>query len=195
MDEKTKKWLAIGGMSFGGTVLIGLATLALVGVIVMRVLTASGVIEGYLPKPKVDKAEIGPQVNLDWTVQSITGDTYPFEAARGKVIFINFWATWCPPCRAEMPSIQRLYDELKDEKIRFFMVSNEDYRTVTDFITEKGYTFPVYTIDQAPPEEFITQGIPATFVISPDGELIMTHVGAAKWDDPEVVQLLRDLMP
>lgn len=195
MQEQTKNWLAIGGLSVGGAVLIGLATLALVGVIVLRVLSASGVIEGILPKPKLQQAEVGPEVDLDWTVQSIEGDTYPLEAAAGNVLFINFWATWCPPCRAEMPSIQRLYDELNGEKIRFFIVSNEDYRTVTNYVYGNNFTFPAYTMDSNPPVELHTQGIPATFIIDPKGHLVYSHVGAAKWDDPAVIAFLRDLMP
>ena len=195
MKENTRKWLAIGGLSFGGVLLIGLATLALVSVIVLRFLSTTDAFEGFLPTPKVGQASVGPQMDLDWTIQSVDGDTYPLEAATGNVIFINFWATWCPPCRTEMPSIQRLYDELNGEKIRFFIVSNEDYRTVSNYLYDKGYTFPAYTMDTVPPEQFQTEGIPATFIIGPDGRLVFSHVGAAKWDDPAVVEMLRELMP
>ncbi len=112
----------------------------------------------------------------------------------GEVLFINFWATWCGPCRDEFPSVQRLHDELAPEGVKFMMISDEDYRVVTDFTVEFGYTVPQYTFEGELPETFAHYGIPATYVVGRDGRIMVSHTGAAKWDSPQVKELLRGLL-
>ena len=90
---------------------------------------------------------------------------------KGKVIFLNFWATWCPPCRGEMPSIQKLYDKTKKDGLVFICISNESEGTVYKFIKENGYTFPIYTYSGYIPQVYEYTGIPTTFIISKDGKI------------------------
>jgi thiol-disulfide isomerase/thioredoxin len=136
----------------------------------------------------------GALADYDWTVKSLDGQNFNMAEAKGKVVFLNFWATWCPPCVAEMPSIQRLYEKIKDQKIMFVCISNEDPSKVSHFVREKGVTFPVYCLRGEPPAVFRTRGIPATFILSPDGKVAFRHVGGAKWDDEKSVVFLKDLM-
>jgi thiol-disulfide isomerase/thioredoxin len=130
----------------------------------------------------------------DWTVQSLDGQDFKMADAKGKVVFLNFWATWCPPCVAEMPSIQRLHEKLKDDGVVFICVSKEETSKVSQFVKEKGLTFPIYTMRGAPPAIFKTRGIPATFILSPDGRIAFKHVGSAKWDDDKSIDFIKGLI-
>ena len=132
--------------------------------------------------------------DYDWTVQSLDGQDFKMTEAKGKVVFLNFWATWCPPCVAEMPSIQRLHEKLKDDGIAFVCISNEEASKINQFVREKGFTFPIYTMRGAPPAIFKTRGIPSTFILSPDGKIAFKHVGSAKWDDEKSIDFIKGLV-
>jgi thiol-disulfide isomerase/thioredoxin len=130
----------------------------------------------------------------DWAVKSLDGQDFKMADAKGKVVFLNFWATWCSPCVAEMPSIQRLHEKLKDDGVVFVCVSNEETSKVSQFVKEKGLTFPIYTIRGTPPDVFKTRGIPATFILSPEGKIAFKHIGSAKWDDKRSIDFIKGLM-
>jgi thiol-disulfide isomerase/thioredoxin len=132
--------------------------------------------------------------DYDWTVKSLAGQDFKMADTKGKVVFLNFWATWCPPCVAEMPSIQQLHEKLKDEGVVLVCISNEEASKVSRFVNEKGFTFPIYTIRGAPPAVFKTRGIPATFILSPDGKIAFRHIGSAKWDDDKSIDFIKGLM-
>ncbi len=131
--------------------------------------------------------------DYNWIVRSLKGEDLNFSSLKGKTVFINFWATWCLPCRVEMTSIQQLYDNLKDTGVVFACISDEDTKTVSDYIKKKGYTFPIYTITGDPPRAFAAEGIPSTFILAPDGTIAFKHVGASNWNDPSVTQFIRGL--
>jgi len=132
-------------------------------------------------------------VDYDWVVQSLDGQDFKMADVKGKVVFLNFWATWCSPCVAEMPSIQRLYEKLKGEGVLFVCISNEESSKVSGFAREKGFTFPIYTMHGAPPAVFKTRGIPATFILSPDGKIAFKQIGSAKWDDGKSIDFIKGL--
>jgi len=132
--------------------------------------------------------------DYDWTIQSLNGQDFKMIDTKGKVVFLNFWATWCPPCVAEMPSIQRLHEKLKDDGVVFVCVSNEETSKVSQFVKEKGLTFPIYTIRGTPPDVFKTRGIPATFILSPEGKIAYKHIGSAKWDDERSIDFIKGLI-
>ena len=133
------------------------------------------------------------KMDYNWRVQGLDGKELHVGKTKGKVVFLNFWATWCFPCVAEMPSIQRLYDEIKSEEIHFMCVSDEDGKKVSKFVKENGFTFPLYTLVGEKPHVFKTRGIPATFIISQDGQIVFKHVGAAKWDDKTSIDFIKEL--
>ena len=117
-----------------------------------------------------------------------------FSQSRGKIVFINFWATWCKPCVQEMPSIQNLYDNMKDEDIVFLIVSRENIETVQSFIEKEQYNFPVYHLPEKDlPNVFKTNGIPATFILDREGVIVYKHVGSANWDDESCRSFLQEL--
>ena len=134
------------------------------------------------------------RMDYNWRVQGLDGKELDVGKTKGKVIFLNFWGTWCPPCVAEMPSIQRLYDRIKSEEIHFICVSEEGRTKVSKFVKEKGFTFPLYTLVGEKPQVFKTRGIPATFIISQDGQIVFKHVGSANWDHKTSIDYIKGLM-
>ncbi len=125
----------------------------------------------------VDDTEI---FDFNFSVRDIKGNIVSADQFKGKVIFLNLWATWCGPCRAEMPTIQDLYNEVDHEKIVFLMLSLDnigDEEKVKKFITKKEFTFPVYTRTTSLPELLHVPSIPTTLVVSKGGKVVSRNVG------------------
>lgn len=114
---------------------------------------------------------------------------------KGKVVFINFWATWCPPCRAEMPSIESLYQKVKDNKnIVFLMVDvDNDYAKAKKYMDRKKLTLPVYTPASAIPETLMSGTIPTTLILDKKGQLVFKHEGAGDFTNQKVMDFLQQL--
>ncbi|WP_432411304.1 TlpA family protein disulfide reductase [Rasiella sp. SM2506] len=121
------------------------------------------------------------------------GNTMSLSELKGKVIFMNFWATWCPPCIAEMPSIDKLHEEMGAE-VAFVMLSlDQDFQKAKDFDTRKGYNLPIYTLVGNLPSMYQSSSIPTTYIIDANGNLALTHMGMADYSDPEFKKFLSDL--
>ena len=120
----------------------------------------------------IDKTEQVVLTGYKWDLKDMDGSVFHFEETKGKVIFLNFWATWCPPCIAEMSSMQTLYDVYKN-KIEFVFVSNEQRSVINKFLKEKGYTFKVYHSVTQYPDSFDVSSIPRTFLIDKKGSIII----------------------
>lgn len=117
---------------------------------------------------------------------SLDGEFHQLKEFEGQTIFMNVWATWCPPCIAEMPNIQKLYDEMPSGDIRFVMLSiDEDPDKVQSFIERKEFTFPVYILSGGLPRSFQSPVVPTTYVIAPDGRIVMKHEGMASYHSEE----------
>lgn len=134
--------------------------------------------------------------NADYSMQLMTLDGTPvsFSDFKGKTIFLNFWATWCPPCIAEMPNIQNLYDDIGGEDdIVFVLVSlDNDPQKAKDFVGRKEFTFPVYSAITKP-RIYDTSIVPTTYVISPKGEIMLKHQGMAKYDTESFKNFLKSV--
>ena len=117
------------------------------------------------------------------------------SALKGRITLLNFWATWCPPCREEMPSIERLAASLKGESFAVAAISvKEDPKTVDGFLKQFPYTFPIYLDPTgAASGNFVTRGIPTTFILDKEARAIAAIVGSRPYDEPEVLDLFRDL--
>jgi thiol-disulfide isomerase/thioredoxin len=133
------------------------------------------------------------QIDYDWSVRTLDGEKIVLSQFKGKPIFLNFWATWCRPCVAEMPSIQNLYDSLEGSGVAFIMVSQEEEETLREFVQTTGYTFPVYRSDKYLPEVFHARGVPITFISDNTGGIVAKHYGSAQWDHDSCVTFIRDL--
>jgi len=106
------------------------------------------------------------------------------KALKGKVIFMNIWATWCAPCVAEMPNINKLYGKVGDNpNIVFLMISHDKtMQKAVDWVKKKGFDFPIYQMASALPDVYETGVIPSTFVISPDGKVVLQKTGMANYN-------------
>ncbi len=128
----------------------------------------------------------------NWTLEDLDEHQVPFSQFQGKAVFLNIWATWCGPCVREMPSIARLAarETFKDKNIAFVCVSvDDDTETVRRFVRDKNWPMTVLHASVRPPV-FQTEGIPATFIISPAGQIVAAEVGSSDWDQPDVVAFL-----
>lgn len=145
------------------------------------------------PDISLSEAEI-VEASYDVQLTSLDGEHVVLDRFRGKTIFMNFWATWCPPCLAEMPLIQELYDDLKDEDIAFVMVSTDESAEIARTYFEKnGFTLPVYMLSGPLPEPYTSQVLPTTYVISPDGHLVTRHAGMANYNSDKFRSFLLGL--
>ncbi|MDA3941944.1 MAG: TlpA disulfide reductase family protein [Bacteroidetes bacterium] len=142
--------------------------------------------------PAEEQATLGSG-EFNWTLTSSNGNPVALSAFEGKVIFLNFWATWCPPCIAEMPDIQELYNKYGD-RVAFLLVTDEKPETVTAFMERKGFEMPVFYHRQAVPGLFASQSIPTTFIINPNGKIVIRKTGAAKWNSQKMHQLIDEML-
>lgn len=145
--------------------------------------------------PSINKVEEAEKINTyNWELKGVNTSNINFKEFEGKVIFVNFWATWCPPCRAELPMIQNLYDEYKD-KIEFVFVTDESLGTVEKFFNKNNYNLPTYNSKSMPPQKFTeTNSIPATYLLDKKGNIIIDKTGSADWDSTKVKELLDKLI-
>ncbi len=151
-----------------------------------------GLVETGLIQPEIQEAGV-LEANYDFRLVNQAGEVVNFEEFKGQTVFLNFWATWCPPCIAEMPNIQSLYEDVGDE-MAFVMISqDEDAHKAFQFVNRKGYEFPVYMLSSRLPKVFQHQSIPTTYVISPEGKIVVSHSGFAKYSTDEFKAFLRGL--
>ena len=133
------------------------------------------------------------KADFDFNLRDSDGNVTSLKALEGKVIFINLWATWCPPCIAEMPSIDKLYDTVGDD-VAFVMLSlDRKFETAIAFNERKGYGFPIYAPADNIPAMYNTNSIPSTYVIDAKGNLALTHRGMADYSAPEFIEFLNSL--
>ncbi|PWH82203.1 TlpA family protein disulfide reductase [Brumimicrobium oceani] len=176
MNDKNKAWLKKRKWDIVFVAFIGLMFIPSVRMPVM-----SFVQRLFAGSPSEIAAEDQKTVNsMDWILLDLEGKQHNFSASHGKITIVNMWATWCPPCVAEMPSLQKLYDKYGDE-LAFYFVSNEQPSKIDRFMNAKNYTFPVYIPASNYPKEFDSNSLPTTYVLNQEGKIIMEEVGAHDW--------------
>ena len=136
-----------------------------------------------------------PEMAPDFTLADMDGNSHKLSDYRGKPVIINFWATWCPPCREEMPSMERAWNKIKEQNIAMLAINvGEDEDTIFTFMADYPASFTILLdtsgtmIDQWP-----VQGLPTTFVVSPDGRLVYRAIGGREWDDEKLLEQIRKL--
>lgn len=142
---------------------------------------------------KVSDTEVVTMEDYNWNLKALDDTSINLSQSKGNVILINFWATWCPPCIAEMPSLQALYNEYGD-KVDFYFVSSEKPEMLSKFLQKKGYTFPVYIQFQEAPLELQSNALPTTYLISKSGEIIIKETGAADWNSDKTRKIIEELL-
>jgi thiol-disulfide isomerase/thioredoxin len=133
---------------------------------------------------------------IDFSASRLDGTQARLSALKGKAVFLNFWATWCPPCREEMPSMEALYQRFRGRDLELLAVDiQEDKDTVAAFMKEYGLTFPA-ALDSTGriSAEYGVRGIPTTFIIDRDGGIIASVVGGRDWNTQAVFAALELLI-
>jgi len=177
----------------GIVVITGLALIALNGHRGARITTPSGVSGPESQAP----VAAGSQA-ANFKLEKLDGTTLSLESLRGKVVFLNIWATWCEPCREEMPSMQTLYDDFKGNKDFVMLAVSQDVKgraAVAPYVAKNGYHFtilldPENTIG----ETYDVSGVPETFIIDRKGQIVAHHMGAFDWSRPDVRDALQQLL-
>jgi thiol-disulfide isomerase/thioredoxin len=118
------------------------------------------------------------------------------SSLKGKVVFINFWATWCPPCIAEMPSIDKLHNQFKtNDQIVFLMVDvDNNFRRARKFMDKNGYGLSVFAAGSEIPLSFLDKTIPSTVILDKQGDVALHHVGGANYADKEMLGFIEKLI-
>ncbi len=145
------------------------------------------------PRSRLQAGLLAP----DFSFPGLDGKTVGLGAYRGKVVFLNIWATWCPPCREEMPSMEKLYQELKGEDFELLAVSVDQSgaKAVAPFVKEYRLSFPVLLDPEGTMKSLYgSTGVPESFIINKDGRIAQIIIGPMDWARPGVVRFFRDLI-
>ena len=131
----------------------------------------------------------------DFSTEALGGGSVSMSSLKGKVVLLNFWATWCPPCRLEMPSIETLWKRMKGKDFTVMAVSvGETKATVQKFIASEKYSFPIFLDPKSElGSAFNARSIPTTYIVDKEGRVIGGIVGSRMYDGPEVIALFEDL--
>lgn len=186
LDRNTLIFLAVIGVIYG----FGLQ--AEVFGTLQRAILFTGIMQ---PDTELEEGTIYETADYNFELVDLAGNNVSFSDFQGKTIFLNFWATWCPPCVAEMPGIESLYQSLQNNPaIVFILISTDDDREkARAFLKRKTYTMPVYFLKGGIPSVFSSRSIPTTYVISPDQKVVMKKNGMADYDTEDFKTFLKEL--
>jgi thiol-disulfide isomerase/thioredoxin len=164
---------------------------------VQRGLLATGMWRATLPAQSQELPEqLASENGYPLSLPLVTVDGRPANLSqfRGKVVLINLWASWCPPCLAEMPGLQALYQKVDTSKVAFVLISlDENQNKARVLLKRKHYTMPVFFSTADLPAPFNSSSIPYTVILTPQGRVADRHSGMADYDTPEFKAALEKL--
>lgn len=169
-------------------------------IVIISILIAGVVVLFYTGKKGADlpqsKAIVGFRAP-DLALKDSSGKDYNLTGQKGRVLFLNFWASWCEPCRTEMPSIQALYARFKDDK-RFQMLTvlyKDDYSKAANYMKENGFQFPLFLDpDSKTATAYGITGVPETYILDKNGILKKRILGPEDWNSTRVVSFVNGLI-
>jgi thiol-disulfide isomerase/thioredoxin len=139
------------------------------------------------------KYRVAPNLDIEkLTVRNLQGEVVDLTQYRGKVLFVNYWATWCPDCRRELPSIQKLADQVDRNKVIFLLISDEPLEKIKSFADKNEYNM-LYLQTDKPHQENGIFTLPTTYVFDSEGYEITSKAGGADWSEPSMVTMIRGL--
>lgn len=199
--EKFKIWLQ---KNWTTTLLIAIFVFLLVSpdakAWLMRQVISTGLLNSKIEERNIEKASIETPVTISesFSVKDESGQLSNVSELKGKVVFINFWASWCPPCRAEFPSIQKFYDKYKgNDKVVFLTINlDDDPKAGKLYLEKEQFTIPFLTPNGNIPIEYFSGSLPTTIVMDKTGKIRMHHAGMADYSKDsfyeEINQLLKE---
>ena len=140
-----------------------------------------------------EKQEVLTDLDYNWVLAWGENEPYYFSNLRNNVIILNFWATWCPPCVAEMPELQALHKKYGD-RVAFVLVTNEKPEVVEAFMEKNQYVLPVFYLATEVPAVLSFNAFPTTYIISKDGRVVSKKTGAANWNSKATEKILEELL-
>jgi thiol-disulfide isomerase/thioredoxin len=153
-----------------------------------------------LPELSHELTRLSPPIEAPaFQLEDMDGEKYSLESYRGKVVLLNFWATWCPPCRREIPSMEALHQAFKDEAFAILAINEwetEDhvFAFMGQLPVEPG--FPIlFDLDSEVAQSFGVMGLPTTLLLDTQGKIVYRAVGGRDFDHPEVKKIIRELLP
>ncbi len=179
------------------TMIKNIASLVIGILLMMTWSTANAAPLPYFDNPQTTKKEDSPKYKAPEAVfENGKGEKMKISDLKGKVVFINFWATWCPPCRMEMPTINKLYEEFEENEDIVFLIVDADnnYAKSSKFASDKDYLFPIYVPSGNIPYDYFSGALPTTVMINKKGEIVFRHAGAADYSDPKMVKFIKELV-
>lgn len=144
-------------------------------------------------KPSTGTAEVKDLSGIKF--KDLSGRTIDLGDLKGKVVFLNFWATWCPPCLAEMPAVNKLYEQFKaDKNVGFILVdADSDLLKAQKYMDKKGYQLPVYAVASDIPETIFKGSLPTTLVFDKFGRVSYQEIGAANYASDKFIEFIKKL--
>lgn len=135
----------------------------------------------------VDEGNLVDDTAYDFTLENLEGDNESLSDYRGQVVFLNFWASWCPPCQEEMPDLDQFYADYKDKEFMLIAVNvAEERETVVNYLDQNGFEMPVlFDKDGSLTKKYGVQGIPKTFILNKEGKIIAMKSGAMTYSEME----------
>lgn len=185
MMVPNKKWILNGVFILAALVLVFTPVGFKVKVFASKLLSSSAAM-----------VKEGMKVPLDsyqWKLTDLENRSFDFEDQRGRIVLVNFWATWCPPCVAEMPSMLDLYNDYGD-KVTFMFVTSDDRQKVLNFLKRKNLDLPVYYPASETPKTLKSKLLPTTYIIDKEGKIVVAETGAADWNSSETRELIDGLL-
>jgi len=161
---------------------------------ILRQFVRTGIFNASIKKEPAKGAGLQPAA--DFMLTSVSGEKLPLSSLRGKIVFINFWASWCPPCRAEMPSLHNLYQRFRDDdRIVFLFVSEDDQlNTSAAYLQKNNWALPLYSRSGPVAPAIFSGTLPTTVILDKEGRVIYEHQGLAGYDSERFIQRLQSFL-
>ena len=172
--------------------LVWVPVLILLIIVLGTLLTREGDMEGHKARPKIGESA------RDFTYPDLDGNPVALSSFYGnKVVLVNIWATWCTSCKAEMPTMQALYDKFKGDDFEVLAISIDALGTkaVVPYMKKMGLTFPVLqNLNGDIQKIYGTTGVPESFVVDKQGKIALVEVGAGDWREPRKQAFIKSLV-
>ena len=144
------------------------------------------------PAKQSEESQVPENLEDRINLVDLDGNPVDMDSLKGKTIFLNYWATWCKPCLAEMPDMDKAFKELADEDFIFLAASDENIEKIKKFVEKYDYSF-TFLHSKTSVFDLELEALPTTWIINKEGKIIYNEVGARKWDSGAELEKLRKL--